>query len=69
MQTDKQTFCHHCNGSGEGMYEFTKCYVCNGTGIDPFSEDEDEGDTEEDFSSFEKCVTAQENIVFNGSTL
>lgn len=67
MQTDKQTVCHRCNGSGEGMYEFTTCSVCSGTGIDPFGEDEDE--TEEDFSSFEKCVTAQENIVFNGSTL
>lgn len=29
--------CTTCNGSGEGMYDGTRCRSCNGSGIDPDS--------------------------------
>jgi len=34
--------CPRCNGSGEGQYEGTKCYACNGSGIEPSEDDCDE---------------------------
>lgn len=41
--------CPACNGSGEGMYDGTRCRQCNGTGVEaveepdtPETEDSDE---------------------------
>jgi len=41
MNGDEQ-ICPRCNGSGEGQYEGTKCYACNGSGIEPSEDDCDE---------------------------
>lgn len=32
LDSDPRT-CSACSGSGEGMFEGTKCHSCNGTGI------------------------------------
>jgi hypothetical protein len=29
---DPHPICSNCNGSGEGMYDGTRCYVCKGRG-------------------------------------
>ena len=39
----KYSLCSHCNGSGEGIADGTKCYVCQGSGID-FEEEMDDTD-------------------------
>jgi DnaJ-class molecular chaperone len=31
-QTDEHPICSNCNGSGEGMHEGSRCYVCKGRG-------------------------------------
>lgn len=28
--------CAHCNGSGEGMHDGTKCWECKGSGVIPW---------------------------------
>lgn len=38
---DDQT-CIHCNGSGEGQYDGTRCRWCKGTGVDQRRAGEDE---------------------------
>lgn len=30
---DEPPTCANCNGSGEGMYDGTRCIVCNGRGV------------------------------------
>jgi len=32
---DDELVCSGCNGSGEGMHEFTKCRTCKGSGVEP----------------------------------
>jgi len=31
---DNPPLCAHCNGSGEGQYDGTRCPVCRGTGTE-----------------------------------
>jgi len=33
-EDDANNYCTNCPGSGEGMYDGTRCNVCNGSGID-----------------------------------
>jgi DnaJ-class molecular chaperone len=30
---DEITLCSSCDGSGEGIYDGSRCHACNGTGI------------------------------------
>src|SRR5271166_3118030 len=30
---DEEEYCSSCNGTGEGMYDGTRCYACKGSGI------------------------------------
>ena len=30
------------NGSGEGMHEGTRCRTCDGSGVEPYDEDDEE---------------------------
>jgi RecJ-like exonuclease len=32
---DEEHICPTCNGSGEGMYDGSRCYKCKGTGDEP----------------------------------
>jgi len=32
-------YCNHCNGSGEGMHDRTRCQVCHGKGVLPSEEE------------------------------
>ena len=32
---DGYEICHRCNGSGEGMYDGSRCGFCKGTGEEP----------------------------------
>lgn len=32
-EEDEEQICSACNGSGEGMYEGTRCWSCHGKGI------------------------------------
>lgn len=34
VEDDEPQLCAACNGSGEGMYDGTRCRYCNGTGED-----------------------------------
>ena len=36
-----EEICHGCNGSGEGMYEDTKCTTCGGGGLLYFELDDE----------------------------
>jgi len=34
-ETDEdEVLCSHCNGSGEGMYDGTRCTSCKGSGVE-----------------------------------
>lgn len=37
-ETDEEPdlICGHCNGSGEGQHEFTRCPICRGSGVYKF---------------------------------
>lgn len=35
FEDDEDPICHYCNGSGEGMYDGSRCGFCKGTGIEP----------------------------------
>ena len=35
--------CHWCNGSGEGMYDGSRCGHCKGTGVEPVEQEFDDG--------------------------
>ena len=37
---DSSVICGHCNGSGEGMADGTRCSICRGCGEVPPSEDD-----------------------------
>jgi hypothetical protein len=43
------SYCLNCSGSGEGMFDGSRCMVCKGTGSDPrYKEEEDmQVDTEQ----------------------
>lgn len=46
-QTYDEVYCIGCSGSGEGMYDGTRCSTCNGSGteyvlIEPETTEEDE---------------------------
>ena len=38
---DEEEICCHCNGSGEGMYDGTRCTYCKGSGIEYVLKEED----------------------------
>lgn len=40
--------CPTCNGSGEGMYDGTRCHACKGSGTERVESDPDDQD-EDDF--------------------
>lgn len=40
-EQEEDELCGNCNGSGEGMYEGTRCYVCKGSGCAPKESDDD----------------------------
>ena len=33
LESDDELYCGTCNGSGEGMYDGSRCDQCRGTGI------------------------------------
>ena len=37
---DDEHICSGCNGSGEGMYDGSRCYKCHGTGEEPCEKDD-----------------------------
>lgn len=37
--TDDEPLCPTCNGSGEGMYDGSRCSSCRGTGVESDGED------------------------------
>ena len=39
---DDEQICPRCNGSGEGLFEDTRCFACNGSGIERSEDDCDE---------------------------
>jgi DnaJ-class molecular chaperone len=45
---DGYEICHHCSGSGEGMYDGSRCGFCHGTGEAPVERDCDDFDFPED---------------------
>lgn len=38
---DEDEICSACSGSGEGMYDGSRCYKCKGCGVEPVEKDED----------------------------
>ena len=34
IESDECVPCSVCNGSGEGMYDGTRCYKCRGSGVE-----------------------------------
>ena len=34
IDDDEQGYCHHCSGSGEGMYDGSICHACHGSGVE-----------------------------------
>jgi len=32
-EVEENPICPNCNGSGEGMYDGTKCTMCKGSGV------------------------------------
>jgi DnaJ-class molecular chaperone len=45
---DEYEICHHCSGSGEGMYDGSRCSFCHGTGEAPVERDCDDFDFPDD---------------------
>jgi DnaJ-class molecular chaperone len=43
-EEDGYEICHHCSGSGEGMYDGSRCGFCHGTGEAPVERDCDDFD-------------------------
>lgn len=39
---DYQPYCSQCNGSGEGMYDGSKCHRCGGSGVERDNSDREE---------------------------
>ena len=39
MDNQEDLICIQCNGSGEGMYDGTKCKKCGGSGVEQNTED------------------------------
>lgn len=39
---DTDYICTVCNGSGEGQYDGTKCYACNGSSVERCQQDSDD---------------------------
>ena len=44
---DQDLTCTICSGTGEGMYDGTRCRSCNGSGVLRFPEDDDDCDPPE----------------------
>ena len=38
---EEEEICLACNGSGEGMYDGSRCYHCKGTGVEPVEMEDD----------------------------
>ena len=38
----EEVTCGHCSGSGEGMYDGTRCIYCKGSGIEYALKDDDD---------------------------
>ena len=34
VDDDEESYCPQCNGSGEGMYDGTRCGSCGGSGVE-----------------------------------
>lgn len=34
IESEERGYCTNCAGSGEGMYDGTRCYACRGTGLE-----------------------------------
>ena len=34
LYNDDDELCQNCNGSGEGQYDGSRCWVCKGSGVD-----------------------------------
>jgi DnaJ-class molecular chaperone len=34
--------CSGCSGSGEGMYDGSRCYKCHGSGVEPVEKEDDD---------------------------
>jgi hypothetical protein len=51
---DGYEICHHCSGSGEGMYDGSRCGFCHGTGEAPVERDYDDFDIpmEDDYNDY-----------------
>ena len=46
---DDDATCYHCNGSGEGMFDGTRCNSCGGSGVERVRMDRDEGPDPDDY--------------------
>lgn len=42
--TDDDEICPACNGSGEGLYDDTRCFSCGGSGVERTERDEPDWD-------------------------
>ena len=50
--------CNYCNGSGEGMYDGSKCYTCGGSGEVPSTQEPSEEEDYQDYDSqdYDSCA-------------
>lgn len=39
---DEYDICSSCSGSGEGMWDGSRCYKCHGTGCEPIEKEDDD---------------------------
>jgi hypothetical protein len=46
---DEEPMCSSCNGTGEGMYDGSRCRVCGGSGVE--EKDYDDYDGPDDYDS------------------
>lgn len=37
---DDDNYCQHCNGSGEGSHDGTRCGYCKGSGVERDTDDD-----------------------------
>lgn len=40
LEEDEPSICSSCNGSGEGMYDGTRCSRCGGSGVERGDDDD-----------------------------
>ena len=47
IEDEEDEICSGCSGSGEGMYDGSRCYKCHGSGVEPVEKEDDDYETDE----------------------